>query len=111
MLMAVAVLKGLLEVAGLALIGQGILYLLAGAGREQNVFYRTLRIIAMPAWKVARFITPRAIADQHVGFAAFFLVLGLWLGLSIEKAQQCRLQPENPLCADLVQQQQTGNPR
>lgn len=104
--MAVTILKGLLEVAGLALVGQGILYLLAGAGREHNVFYRVLKIIALPAWKVARFITPRAISDQHVGLAAFFLVVGLWLGLSIEKAQQCRLQPESPLCAETQQQQQ-----
>ena len=103
MLMTIVILKGLLEVAGLALLGQGILYLLAGANREQNVFYRVLKTIAMPAWKVARFVTPRAIADQHIGFAAFFLVAGMWLGLSIEKAQQCRLQPEHPQCVDVVQ--------
>lgn len=108
MLMTIVILKGLLEVAGLALVGQGILYLLAGAGREQNVFYRILKIIAMPAWKVARFITPRAVADQHIGFAAFFLVAGMWLGLSIEKAQQCRQQPEHPQCVDVAQPPQPG---
>ncbi len=102
MLMAVVIAKGLLEVAGLALVGQGILYLLAGAGRERNVFYRVLKVVTMPAWKVARFVTPRAIADQHIGWAAFFLVVGLWLGLSIEKAQQCRQQPAHTLCAEVA---------
>jgi len=103
MLIVVVILKGLVEVAGLALIGQGIVYLLAGERRDQNVFYRVLKVVAMPAWKLARLITPNSIADQHIGWAAFFLVVGLWLGLGMEKVQQCRLQPGNPLCAEIVQ--------
>jgi hypothetical protein len=99
MLTVVVILKALVEVAGLALIGQGILYLLAGAGREQNIFYRTLKLVASPAWKLARLITPRFVPDRNIGWAAFFLVFGLWLGLGIEKAQQCRLHPDNPHCA------------
>lgn len=100
MLTVVVILKALVEVAGLALIGQGILYLLAGAGREQNIFYRTLKLIASPAWKLARLITPRFVPDRNIGWAAFFLVFGLWLGLGIEKAQQCRQQPEHPQCVE-----------
>jgi hypothetical protein len=103
MLTVVVILKGLVEVAGLALIGQGILFVLAGANREQNVFYRVLKIVAMPAHKLARLITPRRLVpDAYIGWAAFFLVTGLWIGLSLEKAQQCRAQPEHPYCADLA---------
>lgn len=111
MLTVIVILKGLVEVAGLALIGQGILYLFAGEKRDQNVFYRILKIVAMPAWKLARFITPSVIADQHIGWAAFFLVAGLWLGLGMEKMQQCRLQPGNPLCAGIVQPTPGGGAR
>jgi hypothetical protein len=104
MLTVIVILKGLVEVAGLALIGQGILYLLAGANREQNVFYRVLKIVAMPAHKLARLLAPRRLVpDAHIGWAAFFLVMGLWIGLSLEKAQQCRAQPDHPYCAGVAQ--------
>ncbi len=85
MLTMVVILKALAEVAGLALAGQGVLYLLAGAGREQNMFYRVLKIMTSPVIRVTRFITPRFVADQHIGVAAFFLVAGLWLGLTLLK--------------------------
>ena len=76
MLMLIVVLRTLVEVAGLALIGQGILHLLAGANREQNVFYRVLKTLTMPVWRTVRFITPRIVIDRHIGYLAF-LLLGL----------------------------------
>ena len=87
MLSVVVVLKGLVEVAGLALLGQGVLFLLAGAGREQNVFYRALRTITSPVWRLTRLLTPRVVADAHIGVAAFFLLAGVWLALTIVKVR------------------------
>lgn len=87
MLKAVEVLKALLEIAGLALLGQGVLYVLAGGQREQNIFYRILRTITSPVVRITRFITPRFVADAHIGLAAFFLTAGLWLALVLLKAQ------------------------
>lgn len=104
MLTAVVILKALLEVAGLALIGQGVLYLLAGVNREQNVFYRILKIIASPAVKLTRFITPRFVGDAHIGFAAFFLLAGLWLALVLEHRNLCLADPQHAACAALVQE-------
>ncbi len=87
MLTVVIIFKALAEIAGLALLGQGILHLLAGANREQNVFYRVLKTITSPVWKLTRFITPRVVADAHIGMASFFLVAGLWLGLTLLKVR------------------------
>ena len=102
MLMFVVVLKALLEVAGLALLGQGVLYLLAGGNREQNFFYRLLKLIGSPAVKVARFITPRRmVPDSYITVAAFFLVAGLWLAVSLVKIELCRGNPQHPVCAEL----------
>ena len=102
MLMLVAVLKALLEVAGLALLGQGVLYLLAGAGREQNFFYRLLKLVGSPAVRVTRLITPRRLVpDAYITVAAFFLVAGLWLALSLVKLELCRATPEHPVCTQL----------
>lgn len=87
MLTLIVILKALAEIAGLALLGQGVLYLLAGVGREQNVFYRTIKIITSPVVRVTRFITPRFVADMHVPFVAFFLVAGLWLAFTLVKVK------------------------
>jgi len=87
MLTLVVVLKALAEVAGLALLGQGILYLLAGASREQNLFYRVIQTITAPIIRFTRLITPRLVPDRHIGLAAFFLVAGIWLALTIVKVR------------------------
>ena len=87
MLTLIVVLKALTEVAGLALLGQGILFLLAGASREQNVFYRVIQTITGPIIRFTRLITPRFVSDRHIGLAAFFLVAGIWLALTILKVK------------------------
>ena len=87
MLNIVIILKALMEIAGLALLGQGILFVLAGDHREQYLFYKVLKTITSPIIRVVRFITPRFIPDRHIGIAAFFLVAGLWLALTMLKIQ------------------------
>jgi len=87
MLTLVVVLKALAEVAGLALLGQGILFLLAGTSREQNVFYRVIQTITAPIIRFTRMITPRFVPDRQIGLAAFFLVAGIWLALTIVKVR------------------------
>lgn len=87
MLTIVVILKALAEIAGLALLGQGALYLLAGANREHNVFYQVLKAVTAPILRATRFITPRFVADAHIGQAAFFLVAGLWLALTLLKVR------------------------
>ena len=80
MFFAAVVLKALVEVALLALLGQGILYIFAGAGRSENLIYRMFATVTRPVMKVARFITPRFVLDQHIGLVAFFLLAVLWIG-------------------------------
>ena len=109
MLTVIVLAKALVEVAGLALIGQGVVYVLAGAGREQNVVYRVLKIVASPAVTITRWITPKFIGDGQIPLLAFVLVAGLWIGLTIEKVAQCAEQPQHPACGGLVQPP-TGQP-
>jgi hypothetical protein len=85
MLTVIVVLKALMEVAGLALLGQGVLYVLAGDGREHNVFYRVIRSVTAPVVRLARFVTPRVIPDDRVGLVAFALVAGMWVALTAIK--------------------------
>ena len=81
----IVVLKALTEVAGVAMLGQGVLWLVAGSKRDQNLFYGIFRTVTSPVMKATRAITPRVILDQHIGLVAFFLLIVLWLGLTIMK--------------------------
>jgi hypothetical protein len=85
MLSVVVILKALAEIAGLALLGQGVLYLLTGADRDHNLFYRILKTLTAPIRTATRIITPRVVPDGAIGWASFFLVAGLWLALTIVK--------------------------
>ena len=79
MLLIATVLKGLVEVLLVVMLGQGLLYLFAGARRQENLVYRAFAVVTAPIMKVARFITPRFIVDQHIGYVAFFLLAILWV--------------------------------
>ena len=78
-------LRVLVEICLFALIGQGVLAVLPGVDREKNVFYLILKTIASPGWRVARWVSPKFVIDQHVGWVALFLLLVLWIGLAIAK--------------------------
>ena len=81
----IVVLKALTEVAGVAMIGQGVLYVWAGAKRDQNMAYGIFKTLTSPVMKATRWITPRVVLDQHLGLVAFFLLIILWLGLTVAK--------------------------
>jgi hypothetical protein len=78
-------LRVLVEICLFALIGQGVLSVLPGVDREKNVFYLILKTIASPGWRVGRWISPKFVLDQHVGWVALFLLVVLWIGLAIAK--------------------------
>ena len=79
MLLFAVILKGLVELLLLVMLGQGLLWVLAGASRQQNLVYRMFATVTQPVMKATRAITPRFIVDQHIGLVAFFLMLVLWV--------------------------------
>ena len=81
----IVTLRVLVEICLFALIGQGVLAVLPGVDRQSNVFYLVLKTIASPGWRVARWVSPRFVLDQHVGWVALFLLVVLWIGLAIAK--------------------------
>ena len=79
MLTAIVVAKAVLEVALLALLGQGLLYALAGEKRESNLFYQVLRTVASPVMAVTRLLTPKTFPPLWVGLVAFSMLVAAWL--------------------------------
>jgi hypothetical protein len=81
----IVILKALTEVAGVAFLGQGLLWVLAGAKRDQNIVYNLFKAVTSPVTRFTRIITPRVIVDAHIGLVAFFLLIVLWLILTAFK--------------------------
>lgn len=91
-LFIVSTLKALVEIAGMALLSQGLIGLLAGKARQDNFVYRLFKIVTDPVLKITRKITPRFVADQHLGLACFFLLFWLWIALIYAKGYVCHSQ-------------------
>jgi len=89
MLFAITLIKLVLEIALLALLGQGLLFVLAGQKRQGNVFYQLLQLLSKPFTALVRKATPAKVADQHVPVVTFFLLGLLWLVVVIEKISLC----------------------
>ena len=83
------ILQLVLYIALLALLGQGVLYVLAGGRRETNVFYQLLRIVARPFTSLVRRLTPAKVADRHVPVVTFGVLLLAYVVVTFEKIDLC----------------------
>lgn len=89
MLALVTTVKLVAEIALMALLGQWLLGLLAGAKREQNFFYQILEIVGRPFVLVARFLSPRFVVERHLPLVALLLLAFVWLAVTVVKIQIC----------------------
>lgn len=87
MLTLVVIAKGLVEFAALLLLGQGVVFVLSFGRHEGNPIYRMFRFLTSPAVRVARWIAPRFVVDQHVPALALVLLFWLWVALKIAQVQ------------------------
>ena len=89
MLMLVNAVQLVLYIALLALLGQGALHLLTGAGRDRNLFYRLLRTAAQPFTRLVRRLTPARVAERHVPWLTFVVLLGAYVAVTAGKIALC----------------------
>ena len=89
MLTFLNVVQLVLYIALLALAGQGVLFVLAGAGRQRNVFYKLLQVMSKPFTLVVRRITPRKVSDAQVPVVTFLLLAVVYAVVTIERADLC----------------------
>ncbi len=88
-LLIIGVLRALVEVSMLFLLGQGLLALLAGSRRHNNIMYKLFVIVTAPVLKAMRKVTPRQIIDKHLPFIAFAVLFWLWIALAYLKKLYC----------------------
>lgn len=91
-LFIVSVLKSLVEVAALALLAQGLIGFLSGKAKDNNFVYRLFQVVTGPIYKGVRWVTPKFIADQHIGLASFFILFWMWVALIYAKVYVCHSQ-------------------
>lgn len=89
MLLLVEILKMLAEIALMALAGQWVLGLLAGAKREQNLFYQLFQVLTRPLIAGARWVTPKMVLDRHLPLVAFLLLFFVWVVATMTKIDIC----------------------
>jgi hypothetical protein len=89
MLLLLNIVQLVLYIALLALIGQGALFVLAGAKRGQNIFYQLLQVLSRPFTALIRRLTPRQVSDRQVPAVTFFLLLIVYAIVTFEKIELC----------------------
>lgn len=82
----------LVLVAGLALLGQGLVGAFSWSRRRQNLLYRLFELIALPVVRVVRLVTPKVVLDRHVPIAAFVIMLIAYFWLGFEHRDACKAQ-------------------
>ena len=75
-------LRAIVEMLGLCLIGQGVLYLLAGQRRQQNAIYRFFDLLTRPPRHVAAMLLPKRASGAVVGVTTLLVLFILWIGLA-----------------------------
>lgn len=89
MLTFLNLLQLLLYIPLLALLGQGLLYVLAGTRRNTNFFYQLLQLLSKPFTVVVRKLTPAKVADEQVPVVTFFLLIIAYAVVTFEKIDLC----------------------
>ncbi|MBK8890323.1 MAG: hypothetical protein IPN75_07890 [Dechloromonas sp.] len=78
----ISALRAIVEMLGLCLMGQGVLYLLTGSRRQQNAIYRFFDLVTRPPRQFVALFLPRSVSGMLVGLLSFVLLLMLWIGLA-----------------------------
>lgn len=78
-----------LYIALLAFMGQGLLHVLAGPGRLNNVFYRVLQLVGSPFTRVLRRLLPSTFSDAQVAWLCFVLLAILYVAVTLARADVC----------------------
>lgn len=89
-LQLIGILRALVEVGGMFLLAQGVLFLFAGRTRDTNFVYQLFRIVTRPVVSLTRFMLPKTIVDRTVPFVAFAILFVFWILLAYVRQAICR---------------------
>lgn len=76
-------LRAVIEMLGLCLLGQALLFVLVGRQRAANPIYRLFELVTTPPRKLMGHLLPKNTSSMLVGFLTFIMLFLLWIGLAI----------------------------
>jgi len=79
----------LIYIGLLALVGQGLLFVLAGQKRDTNLIYQLFQVLNRPWMALARLISPARIEPRHHGWVAFFVLSVVYIAVTLAKIEHC----------------------
>lgn len=79
----IGALRAVVEMLGLCLLGQGLLAVLAGRGRQGNPIYRLFDLITGGPRRLTAALLPGRPGEPWVGLCCFLLLFVAWVGLAI----------------------------
>jgi hypothetical protein len=82
MLLASSIVKLVAEIALMALLGRGLVGLLAGARRESNFFYQLLCMLTRPFERLIRRL-------RHIPLVTFLIMVMIWFAALYMKIATC----------------------
>lgn len=97
------IVKAIIEVAGMALLGQFLVGIFAWGRREGNVVYRLFQTVTSPFTWIARKLSPRVVLDQHIPLVTFMLLLFAWVFVVFQLRSTCLADPQQRACPPLQQ--------
>lgn len=77
--------RATVEMLGLCMLGQGMLYLIAGSGRSNNRIYQLFDLITRPPRQLVAKLMPGVPSAVAVGVLTFVILLLLWIGLALAR--------------------------
>lgn len=83
LLFTISALRAIVEMVGLCLIAQGMLYLLAGQKRASNPIYQLFSLLTRPPRQLLAWLLPAGVSPGVVGVLSLVLLVLLWVGLAL----------------------------
>ena len=81
-LLLLGALRAVVEIALLFLVGRGVLALLAGSRRHDNIVYRLFVLLTQPLLRGLQWLSMNSIGERQAPFVAGLLLFCLWIGLA-----------------------------
>lgn len=82
LLFLLGALRAIVEMLGYCLLGQAVLYLLAGNKRAANPIYQLLSLITRPPRQLCARLLPAGTSSLRVASLCFAILVVLWIGLA-----------------------------
>lgn len=81
----ISALRATVEMLGLCMLGQGILYLIAGRNRGNNRIYQLFDLITRPPRQLIAKLMPGVPSPLAIGVLTYVVLLLLWIGLAFAR--------------------------